>query len=72
MGENARAPPARLHSGRSHDGTEGLWPTARRRYLKGRFPAAEAWQVSATGRKDYVTPGEIRVAPALALLGRLL
>jgi predicted AAA+ superfamily ATPase len=42
------------------------------RYLKARFPATEAWQVSATGRKDYVTPEGIRVAPALALLGRLL
>jgi predicted AAA+ superfamily ATPase len=42
------------------------------RYLKARFAATEAWQVSATGRKDYVTPEGIRVAPALALLGRLL
>jgi predicted AAA+ superfamily ATPase len=42
------------------------------RYLKTRFPAADAWQVSATGHKDYVTPEGIRVAPALALLGRLL
>lgn len=41
------------------------------RYLKARFPDAEAWQVSATGRKDYATPEGIRVAPALALLGRL-
>ena len=42
------------------------------RYLKARFPTAEAWQVSATGRKDHVTPEGIRVAPALALLGRLV
>jgi hypothetical protein len=42
------------------------------RYLKARFPAAEAWQVSATGRKDYLTPEGVRVAPALSLLGRLL
>jgi hypothetical protein len=42
------------------------------RYLKAHFPAAEAWQVSATGRKDYLTPEGVRVAPALSLLGRLL
>ena len=41
------------------------------RYLKARFPAADAWQVSATGRKDYVTPEGIRVAPALTLLSAL-
>lgn len=42
------------------------------RYLKIRFPDAEAWQVSATGRKDYLTPEGIRVSPALALLNRLI
>ena len=42
------------------------------RYLKARFPEAEAWQVSATGRKDYLTPEGIRVSPALALLNRLV
>jgi hypothetical protein len=42
------------------------------RYLKVRFPAADAWQVSATGSKDYVTPDGIRVAPALALLRTLI
>ena len=42
------------------------------RYLKAKFPAAEAWQVSATGSKDYVTPEGIRVGPALALLGKLI
>jgi hypothetical protein len=41
------------------------------RYLKARFPEADAWQVSATGRKDFVTPEGIRVAPALELLRRL-
>ncbi len=41
------------------------------RYLKAKFPGAEAWQISATGTKDYVTREGIRVAPALALLGRL-
>ena len=42
------------------------------RYLKVRFPDAEAWQVSATGSKDYLTPDGIRVSPALALLDRLI
>jgi predicted AAA+ superfamily ATPase len=41
------------------------------RYLKTRFPAAEAWQLSAIGTKDYVTPEGIRAAPALTLLRRL-
>jgi uncharacterized protein len=42
------------------------------RYLKARFPKAEAWQVSAVGRKDFVSPDGIRVAPALALLQDLV
>ena len=42
------------------------------RYLKARFPKAQAWQVSATGRKDFVTAEGIRVAPALELLGTLV
>ncbi|MBM4299824.1 MAG: hypothetical protein FJ143_18935 [Deltaproteobacteria bacterium] len=42
------------------------------RYLKARFPDAEAWQVSATGKKDYLTPEGIRVSPALALLNQLV
>jgi predicted AAA+ superfamily ATPase len=39
------------------------------RYLRARFPDCEAWQISATGAKDYVTPEGIRVAPAWRLLG---
>lgn len=42
------------------------------RYLKARFPAAQAWQLSATGKKDYVTPEDIRVSPALNLLNQLI
>ena len=42
------------------------------RYLKARFPAADAWQISATGSKDYLTPDGIRVSPALVLLERLI
>jgi predicted AAA+ superfamily ATPase len=42
------------------------------RYLKARFPEAEAWQVSGIGRKDYVTPEGIRVCPSLVLLRNLV
>ena len=42
------------------------------RYLKERFPNANAWQISATGKKDYVTPERIRVAPAIRLLSDLV
>lgn len=42
------------------------------RYLKTKFPAAEAWQISATGGRNYQTPEGIRVAPALELLGTLV
>lgn len=42
------------------------------RYLKARFPKAQAWQLSETGAKDYVTPDGIRVAPALAFLRDLV
>ena len=42
------------------------------RYLKARFPDTDAWQVSATGTKDFVSPDGIRVAPALRLLNGLI
>ncbi|MBI4475181.1 MAG: ATP-binding protein [Acidobacteria bacterium] len=42
------------------------------RYLKARFRKAGAWQISAAGKKDYVTPDGIRVAPALTFLSRLI
>lgn len=41
------------------------------RYLHTKFPKADCWQISATGRKDFVTPEGIRVAPALRLLRTL-
>lgn len=41
------------------------------RYLKTRFSESEAWQISATGKRDYVSPEGIRVAPASAFLARL-
>jgi hypothetical protein len=42
------------------------------RYLKLRYPQADAWQISASGSKDFVSPEGIRVAPALALLQTLV
>lgn len=42
------------------------------RYLAPRYPTAAAWQISANGKKDYVTPEGIRVAPALTLLRQLV
>lgn len=41
------------------------------RYLKLRFPDAEAWQVSAVGEKDFLSPEGIRVCPALEFLRHL-
>lgn len=38
------------------------------KYMKARFQKCEAWQVSAVGTKDYMTPEGIRVAPAMQLL----
>ena len=42
------------------------------RYFKVRFPDCDAWQISATGTKDYANPDGIRVAPALTLLTTLV
>jgi hypothetical protein len=42
------------------------------RYLRERFPKCEAFQVSAVGRKDYLTANGIRVCPALEFLKRLV
>lgn len=42
------------------------------RYLKARFPEAEAWQVAATGEKDFVDPDGIRVSPAVRFLSGLV
>ncbi len=42
------------------------------RYLRQRFPTVPAWQISAVGTRDYVTPEGIRVAPAAALLRQLI
>lgn len=42
------------------------------RYLKARFPRAEAFQIAALGKKDFATPEGIRVMPAAAYLNRLV
>ncbi len=42
------------------------------RYLRGKFPGVESWQVSATGLKHYQTPDGIRVCPATELLAGLV
>ena len=42
------------------------------KYLKAKFTEAEAWQISAVGEKDYVSPEGIRVAPGLKLLQNLI
>jgi len=42
------------------------------RYLKTKFPDAEAWQVSAIGTKDYQNADGIRVSHALSLLETLV
>ncbi len=41
------------------------------KYLKTRFADAQAWQISATGTRDYVSAEGIRVAPAATLLRQL-
>lgn len=42
------------------------------RYLRGKFPDADAWQITATGKKDFVTPDGIRVAPCVRLLSKMV
>lgn len=42
------------------------------RYWKGKFAECASWQVSATGTRDYVTPGGIRVCPAATFLASLV
>ncbi len=41
-------------------------------YLKSRYSKCEAWQISARGKRDHVTPDGIRVAPAVELLAGLV
>lgn len=46
-------------------------PDSNLRYLRLRYPSADAWQISAVGKRDFVTQEGVRVAPALALLRSL-
>jgi len=41
-------------------------------YLKARFPEVESWQISATGKKDYVSRNHIRVCPSQDFLSTLI
>ena len=41
-------------------------------YFKARFPACEMWQISAIGKKDYLSREATRVAPALVFLKTLV
>ncbi|MBL4818501.1 MAG: hypothetical protein JKY15_04620 [Deltaproteobacteria bacterium] len=40
-------------------------------YLKGKFPKAEAFQIHAEGKKDYLSNSGIRVCPASLFLSQL-
>lgn len=51
-------------------GDDGVTPGLR--YLKERVPDLIAWQVSATGRRDFLSPEGVRVAPAATLLRELV
>jgi len=42
------------------------------RYLKKRFPKVDTWQISAAGKKNYITGEGIRISPALEFLGTLI
>jgi hypothetical protein len=42
------------------------------RYMKSRYPDAQAWQITATGRKDYQSAEGIRVCPATRFLATLV
>ncbi|MFC1522535.1 ATP-binding protein [Elusimicrobiota bacterium] len=42
------------------------------KYLKARFPKCESWQISARGKKDYVSSQGIRVSPAVTFLKKLV
>jgi uncharacterized protein len=42
------------------------------RYLSTRFPGVPAYQISATGKRDFVTPEGIRVCPAVTFLSTLV
>ncbi len=49
---------------------EGLHPALR--YLHQRYQETKAYQISASGKKDFLTPDGIRVCPALRFLQKLI
>ena len=42
------------------------------RYLKAKFPEAQAWQLSALGKKDYISDTGVRVSPGIRFLKNLV
>lgn len=42
------------------------------RYFKARFPGCESFQISAIGKKHYISPDGIKVVPALIFLNSLI
>lgn len=42
------------------------------KYMKERFPACQAWQIAAIGKKDFVSEQGIRVCPAIEWLKTLI
>lgn len=42
------------------------------KYLKARFPACEAYQISFRGKSDYISKDDIHVCPAAAFFGNLI
>ena len=42
------------------------------KYFKAKFPTCEAWQISAVGKKDYLSGEGIRVSPAIHCLKELI
>ena len=63
-------------SGRPITAVECKWSDAKvdknLKYWKVRFPDCEAWQVSARGTKDFLTPEGIRACPAVEFLKGLV
>jgi hypothetical protein len=41
------------------------------RYMAAKFPGTPTFQISATGKRDYITPDGIRACPATTFLGTL-
>jgi predicted AAA+ superfamily ATPase len=65
-----------LEDGRPIQFIEAKWDDAAiskgLKYLKHRFKKVNAWQISATGSKDYISPDGIRISPAIPFLKNLV